>query len=303
MTPSTHWRSIGRGSGRGYFVPCLAFLWIYSTSCDRTTLQDGPKLSTQAPPPPPPPECDPPPAADIRGKIFINEVMVLNTSTLQEGGKFPPWIEIYNATDEEINLGLMGLSDELGVPDKWTFPCNSLSILPPRGFVIVFADGDTANPDDLHASFTLGVASINLIINKGSNLFLFFDTSALTADRSVGRLPDGASSIVALGPPTPGAPNAAAPLVPAEGTFIRGDANADSRINIRDMHFVLAVLFQAEPFPPCQDRLDADDSGIVDVSDAPFIGTALFRNGPVFPSPFPNPGKDPTPDGIPCSED
>jgi len=299
MTPGAHSTSIGRGSGRG--KASLAILWIFLAACDRTSLEDGPKLSTQEPPPPPPPECDPPPAADLRGKIFINEVMALNTSTLEEGGEFPPWIEIYNASDEEIHLGDMGLSDELGVPDKWLFPCNSSSILPPKGFVIVFADGDTVHPDDLHASFTLGVSTINLIINKGSNLFLFFDTSALTADRSVGRLPDGASSIVALGPPTPGAANAAAPLLPAEGEFIRGDADDSGRIDIRDMHFVLAVLFRGEPLPPCQDRLDADDSGTVDVSDAPFIGSALFRNGPIFPSPFPNPGNDPTPDEIPCS--
>jgi len=276
---------------------------LLAGSCDRSSLEDGPRLSTQEPPPPPPPRCDPPPAADLRGKIFINEVMVLNTSTLQEKGAFPPWIEIYNATDEEIDLGLMGLSDELGVPDKWTFPCNSLSILPPKGFVIVFADGDTANPDDLHASFTLSVKPINLILNKGSNLLLFFDTSALTADRSVGRLPDGGSSLVALGAPTPGAANAAAPLLPAEGKFIRGDADDNGRIDIRDMHLVLAVLFRGDALPACPDRLDADDSGTVDVSDASFIGAALFRNGPIFPSPFPNRGEDPTSDVMRCSED
>jgi hypothetical protein len=281
------------------FQACV--LLILLASCDRTSLQDGPRLSTEAPPPEPPPECSPPPAADLRGKIFINEVMVLNESTLEENGAFPPWIEIYNATDEEIDLGLMALSDDLAVPDKWTFPCNARSILPPKGFIVVFADGDTADPDDLHASFTLSVAPLNLILNKGSNLFLFFDTTALTPDRSVGRLPDGASSIVALGPPTPGAANAAAPLLPSEGEFVRGDANDDGRINIRDMHHVLAVLFRGEPLPPCPDRLDADDSGAIDLTDVQYIGAALFRSGPVFPSPFPNPGADPTADAIPCS--
>lgn len=297
-----------RRQARRFLLALLApALCVPVPSCDRSSLEEGPKLQTKPDPGPDPGpdplECQPMSASALRGKVFINEVMVLNTSTLEEAGAFPPWIEIHNATDEAINLGGMGLSDDIASPEKWLFPCNTLSVLQPRGFLIVFANGDTADPDDLHASFTLAVAPINLIINKGSNLFFFSDTSALTADRSVGRFPDGSSTVAALGPPTPGAANAAAPLLPAEGSFVRGDANDDGKLNVLDMLHVLAVLFGSEPLPGCQDRLDSDDTGVVDLTDSSYIGAFLFRRGPPFPTPFPDPGIDPTPDEIPCPGD
>jgi hypothetical protein len=66
------------------------------------------------------------------------------------------------------------------------------------------------------------------------------------------------------------------------------------------MTTILRVLFSAEPMPSCEDRLDADDSGEINVSDAQYVGNALFRDGPTFPPPYPQPGTDPTPDSLAC---
>jgi hypothetical protein len=85
------------------------------------------------------------------------------------------------------------------------------------------------------------------------------------------------------------------PAAPADGYFIRGDANADGAFDISDAISVLFYLFSGGASTPrCLDALDADDTGTVDITDPLYILGALFQNGPVPPAPFPDPGTDPT---------
>jgi hypothetical protein len=164
---------------------------------------------------------------------------------------------------------------------------------------VVVCDGGITGDRDLHASFTLEPGFLQLILNKGSDL-LFFDASELGPDRSAGRFPDGGASLSVLAAPTPGSANAE-PAPPPEGTFVRGDANGDSSVNVTDMTEILGFLFRSRPAPACRDRLDTDDDGKIDISDALYIGAALYRHGLPFPEPFPDAGLDPTPDEIPCA--
>ena len=101
----------------------LALLASTLVACNREDLAGTPRPPKVAPKPPEDP-CKPPPPASKDVKVKINEVMVENTKTIaDENGKFPPWVELYNPTDEEVNLGEMGqqgggggaiLSDECG---------------------------------------------------------------------------------------------------------------------------------------------------------------------------------------------
>jgi len=72
--------------------------------------------------------------------------------------------------------------------------------------------------------------------------------------------------------------------------FVRGDADADSRINLTDAILLLGHLFGGGPgqiAPACPDAADSDDSGALDLSDAVFILNWLFLTGepPRRPSP------------------
>jgi hypothetical protein len=285
------------GQTRGLALAALsAAVAILLPACDRDDLRSGPAVPAVEPPPPPPPP--PPPCSEL--KVKINELMVLNVSTLEdEDGSFPPWVEIYNNSDVDLNLGGVPFSNSIAEPERWKFPNVAASMLPARGFIVVFCDGDTLDDTDLHASFTIAPGPVQLVINKGCDLLLF-DATGLGADESAGRSPDGTGSFAALAQPTPGAANSGPGGGAAEADFIRGDANEDGRVNVGDMIATLKVLFQSEPPPACEDRLDADDSGVVDLTDPLYIGTALFRNGPAIPLPFPTTGADPTPDGISC---
>jgi hypothetical protein len=82
--------------------------------------------------------------------------------------------------------------------------------------------------------------------------------------------------------------------------FRRGDANADSKVDIADPIFVVYFKFLDGATPTCLKAADADDSGTIDVTDGIFLIQYLFQLGSHPPMPFPACGADPTPDAISC---
>jgi hypothetical protein len=89
--------------------------------------------------------------------------------------------------------------------------------------------------------------------------------------------------------------------------FLRGDANADSRVDIGDAISVLGYLFGAEQDPSkakvaqCLDAADANDDGRIDIVDAISILGYLFAQSGDLPEPFGECGSDPTTDDLDCS--
>ncbi|MCZ6796018.1 MAG: hypothetical protein O7J95_20610 [Planctomycetota bacterium] len=86
-----------------------------------------------------------------------------------------------------------------------------------------------------------------------------------------------------------------------EGTFVRGDYNRDASFDISDPVALLGYLFLGRPAGPCADAGDVDDSGRLEITDAIFALSHLFLGAPPPPAPFPEPGADPTVDGLSCS--
>ena len=83
------------------------------------------------------------------------------------------------------------------------------------------------------------------------------------------------------------------------GFFIRADSNADGRLDISDPVQTLRWLFGPDgPGPVCIDPLDADDDGVVGLTDAIYTLSFLFQGGTPPESPFPACGADPTGDGL-----
>src|SRR5262245_24942616 len=293
--------------------PCLiAPGWVYRLtllalpaliSCNRGDLSDGNEIQL-APVgpvgPPPKPPCSPPAATRTR----INEVMVLNESTLaDEDGKFSPWVEIYNPSDAEFDLGGTPLSDDFADNQKWKIPCIAEAIVPSKGFLIIFLDGST-DPNKLHANFTISNDREDaiLVLNRGGQLFRW-DSTQSAPDVSVGRFPDGSGPIDTLSEPTPGAPNKDFGSPATEANFVRGDANGDGRVTISDVALITKVATGELTAPPCQDRLDANDDGAITADDALYVRDALFNRGPPIPPPYPEPGPDPTEDSLKCPEE
>ncbi|MGE4619454.1 MAG: hypothetical protein AAEJ04_06570, partial [Planctomycetota bacterium] len=86
---------------------------------------------------------------------------------------------------------------------------------------------------------------------------------------------------------------------PNEPTFIRGDVNHDTSVDIADGIALLGQLFSGGNPLGCDDARDANDDGGVDIGDAISILGYLFQGGSI-PAPGPlNCGPDPTVDALP----
>lgn len=94
-------------------------------------------------------------ATQVSGALLISEFMAVNNGFLQdEDGQSPDWIEIYNPSGTEVNLGGWHLTDNANNLAKWTFPATNL---PPFSHLIVFASGKNRAEAgrELHTNFEL----------------------------------------------------------------------------------------------------------------------------------------------------
>lgn len=142
-------------------------------------------------------------------EVYINEFMASNTMGLtDESGAFPDWIEIWNGSDELVDLSPFTLTDDATQPQKWSFPAGTE--LASDGYLIVFADGDPSTETELHTSFKLSATgeAIQLIGPASEDFpvvdYVSFDVQ--TSDVSWARFPNG-GEWDADDTPTPGTAN------------------------------------------------------------------------------------------------
>ncbi len=125
-------------------------------------------------------------------KLFINEIMIYNRNSLKDhDGDYSDWIELYNKSEEEINLAGFGLTDNTDNLFKWTF---SDVVIKPHSYLLVWTSGKNKNIDinDLHTNFSLGTTDDVVVLSNPdgswSNIALIEDTGE---NISYGRIPDG----------------------------------------------------------------------------------------------------------------
>jgi hypothetical protein len=83
--------------------------------------------------------------------------------------------------------------------------------------------------------------------------------------------------------------------------FIRGDANDDGMVDVSDAVYCINYVFINGDQPSCLAAADADDNGEIDLIDAIVILHYQFLGGAPPAPPFPEAGPDPTPD-LGCRE-
>jgi hypothetical protein len=91
--------------------------------------------------------------------------------------------------------------------------------------------------------------------------------------------------------------------IPPPITFRRGDPGCDGSLDIGDAVRILSHLFGAvKPPVCCEDAMDLNDDGFIDISDPIYELQFLFANGAAPKAPHPGLGTDPTFDGLGCAE-
>ncbi|HWQ91095.1 MAG TPA: lamin tail domain-containing protein, partial [Clostridia bacterium] len=147
--------------------------------------------------------------------VFINEWMADNSATLADPADthYEDWFEIYNPGTNSVDLGGCYLTDDLANKTQFRVPDNSHYLVPPGGYLLVWADNESAqnntNQADLHVDFALskGGEAIGLFAADGTQIDAV-SFGAQQSDISQGRFRDGSATIVALPAPTPRAANA-----------------------------------------------------------------------------------------------
>ena len=92
-------------------------------------------------------------AQDNKG-LIINEIMQSNVECIMDDiHEFPDsWVELYNASDAEVNLKDYQISNKDNPDKAWQLPDKTIA---PDGYVIIYCDKEGLENNRLHADFRL----------------------------------------------------------------------------------------------------------------------------------------------------
>ena len=176
--------------------------------------------------------------------IRINEICAGNSIYINDYFKKHNWIELYNATDVELDVSGLYLSDNHANPFKYQIPESTINTkIPGHGHLVLWAD-KLDDISQLHTDFKIYNIDGNYVTLTSSDKFVdnnkdffsqhpsianFTDALIYTAhrgDQSVGRYPDGGSTYYLMHHPTIEGSNSLHSFDTAVGT----DTNIDTAI-------------------------------------------------------------------------
>jgi hypothetical protein len=136
----------------------------------------------------------------ISSDVVINEIIAKNNSTgTDEEGKYEDWIELYNTTDEVIDISGFYLSDKPN-SDPYRYKLPSGTNIAANDYLIVFMDADTLD-EGLHANFKLNADGETVSLSNSDG----FELSRVTYPKmggstSYGRYPNGTGPFMRMVP-------------------------------------------------------------------------------------------------------
>ena len=142
--------------------------------------------------------------------VRINEVSANNGIYVNEYFKRDDWVELYNTTDNAIDVAGMYLSDNAEKPTKFQIvqtDTEASTIIPAHGYLIIWCD-KLDQQSQLHASFKLDADGGDVLLTAADESWTDrFTYTAMKADETAGRYPDGAADVYVTNVPTIGLAN------------------------------------------------------------------------------------------------
>ena len=125
-------------------------------------------------------------------EVRINEICTNNKNSIIENyGNYSGWIELYNYGKYSLDLTGYGLSNELYIPLKWTFPKNT--IIESGKYLIVFTSDKSSKNKELITNFELNKEGDYLFFSdSNAKLLEKIEIPSLEEDESYGILEDEA---------------------------------------------------------------------------------------------------------------
>lgn len=115
--------------------------------------------------------------------VRLNEFMASNATTLPgPDGDYPDWVELYNTTEEDVDLSGCGLSDNIKRPMKWSFPEGT--IIKAHDVLFIFCSGrDGLIDGSLHAPFALRTYKEDVVFSSRKGKIL----DSISYTKQIGR--------------------------------------------------------------------------------------------------------------------
>ena len=137
--------------------------------------------------------------------VRVNEVSAANDIFVNDYFSRNDWVELYNTTDDPIDVEGMYLSDNPNKPLKYRITrgqTKAETVIPAHGHLIVWCD--KLEPlSQLHASFKLAAEGGDVILTAADETWSDRLTyTFLKGDQTAGRYPDGYGSVYVMNVPT-----------------------------------------------------------------------------------------------------
>lgn len=146
--------------------------------------------------------------------VVINEVSATNDIYVSDYYKKADWFELYNTTDNDINIAGMYMTDNVEKPYKYQVPTDDEklnTIIPAHGYKVIWCDKKENIGSAIHANFKLEGEEGTVMISKTEDdNVLYSDTLAYVqhdGTESYGRYPDAGFTLYKMSKMTPGASN------------------------------------------------------------------------------------------------
>ena len=132
--------------------------------------------------------------------VRINEVSAQNGIHVNEYFKRNDWVELYNTTDQPIDVEGMYLTDNPDKPDKYQI--TAATIIPAHGYLIIWCD-KLETKEQLHAPFKLAAEGDELQLTAADGSWTDrFVYPEMKEDQTAGRYPDGSANVYLMNVPT-----------------------------------------------------------------------------------------------------
>ena len=140
-------------------------------------------------------------------QLKINELLAINnTINMDEANEFDDWVELYNPSDQALNLSGLYLTDDLENLTQWQFTDTAI-VISAGGHLLIWCD-ENQEQGSLHTNFKLNSTGETLVLTDmdGTTIIDQVSFDFQTTDLSYGRISDGGNEWVFL-VPTPGYSN------------------------------------------------------------------------------------------------
>ena len=134
--------------------------------------------------------------------VRINELSADNSIYVNEYYKKNDWIELYNTTDEPIDVAGMYLSDDLDTPTKYQIEGGVNTVIEPHSYLIIWAD-KLMTFTQLHAPFKLAAEGGYVTLTAADLSWgdtIYYEPHL--GIESVGLYPDGSNDVYVMTTPT-----------------------------------------------------------------------------------------------------